>query len=219
MKKFAVIGIGKFGFYLAKTLQEDGHDVVVIDRDRERVSKIKPFCSHGVVADATNKEVISSLGLAEKDAVIISTGEDMAASILMTMYVKELGVKDIAVKAVNEDHASVLEKVGATRIIFPEKDIAIKAAKSLSIPNLTDFIPISEEFVIVEIAPPPAFLGKSIRDLDLRNKYKLQVVAVMEGEPPKFHLVPSPDHIIKSGDRLAVVGRHADIRKIKEMSK
>jgi trk system potassium uptake protein TrkA len=219
MKKFAVIGIGKFGFYLAKTLQEDGHDVVVIDRDRERVSKIKPFCSHGVVADATNKEVISSLGLAEKDAVIISTGEDMAASILMTMYVKELGVKDIAVKAVNEDHASILEKVGATRIIFPEKDIAIKAAKSLSIPNLTDFIPISEEFVIVEIAPPPAFLGKSIRELDLRNKYRLQVVAIKEGEPPKFHLVPSPDRIIKSGDRLAVVGKHADIGKVKEMKK
>jgi len=219
MKKFAVIGIGKFGFYLAKTLHEDGHDVVVIDRDREQVSKIKPFCSHGVVADATNKEVLSSLGLVEKDAVIISTGEDMAASILMTMYVKELGVKDIAVKAVNEDHASILEKVGATRIIFPEKDIAIKAAKSLSIPNLTDFIPISEEFVIVEIAPPPAFLGKSIRELDLRNKYRLQVVAIKEGEPPKFHLVPSPDHIIKSSDRLAVVGKHADISKVKEMKK
>lgn len=219
MKRFAVIGVGKFGFFLAKTLQQDGHDVVVIDRDREQINRINPFCSHGVVADATNKEVISGLGLAEKDAVIISTGEDMAASVLMTMYVKELGVENIIVKAVSEDHARILEKVGATRVIFPEKDTAIKAAKSLSIPNLTDFIPISEEFVIVEIAPPPAFLGKSIRDLDLRNKYRLQVVAIKEGEPPKFHLVPSPDHVIKSSDRLAVVGKHDDINKVKEMKK
>lgn len=219
MKKFAVIGVGKFGFYLAKTLREDGHDVVVIDRDRERVEKIKPHCSHGVVADATNKEVISSLGLAEKDAVIISTGEDMAGSVLMTMYLKELGVRRIAVKAVSEDHAKILEMVGATQIIFPERDTAIKAAKSLSIPNLTDFIPISDEFVVVEIMPPPVFVGKTIRELDLRNRYKLQVVAIKEAGASKVHLIPSPDYVLGAGDCLTVVGRHADISRVKKLKK
>ena len=216
MKKFCVIGLGNFGFHVAKTLFEEGHEVVAIDRNKDRIQKIKDSSSQAILGDATNIDLLKSLGLNEMDAVVVSTGDLINYSILITLHLKELEVRNVFVKAVSEDHGRVLEKVGADQIIFPEKDTAIKLAKNLSTPNILDYIPLTEEFAIVELSPTRELIGKSLAEAELRSKYKINVIAVKEIVPDRFTLVPPADFIIKDSDILIVIGEEKDIRKIKE---
>ena len=127
--KYTVIGLGNFGFYMTKTLFEEGHDVIALDRDEERVQKIQPYCSQAILGDATQKDMIATLGLEDMDAVVIGMGGNANAATLITLYLKELGVKQIVVKATNEDHGKILVRVGANRVIYPEKDMAVKVAE------------------------------------------------------------------------------------------
>jgi trk system potassium uptake protein TrkA len=144
MKRVVVIGLGIFGFNIAKDLYENGFEVVAIDKNKEVIQKIRDFSTKAVLADGTDKEVIESIGIQEDDVVIVSFGEDLAASTLITLHLKEMKVKHIIVKAPNEDHKHVLEKVGATEVIIPEREMADKVAKSLISPNVLDYIPRSE---------------------------------------------------------------------------
>ena len=215
MKRVVVIGLGIFGFNIVKDLYENGFEVVAIDKNKEVIQKIRDFSTKAILADGTDKEVMESIGIQQDDVVIVSFGEDLAASTLITLHLKEMKVKHIIVKAPNEDHKHVLEKVGATEVIIPEREMADKVAKSLISPNVLDYIPLSNEYTICEIVPPPSFMGKSIAELHLRSKYHIEVIAVREMLPERLTMVPRADFVIKDSDVLVVIGREGDIQKIR----
>jgi trk system potassium uptake protein TrkA len=214
MKRVVVIGLGIFGFNIVKDLYEKGFEVVAIDKNKEIIQKIRDFSTKAILADGTNKEVLESIGIQEDDVVIVSFGEDLAASTLITLHLKEMKVKHIIVKAPNEDHKHVLEKVGATEVIIPEREMADKVAKSLISPNVLDYIPLSDEYTICEIVPPSSFMGKSIAELHLRSKHHIEVIAVREMLPERLTMVPRADFVIKDSDVLVVIGKEGDIQKI-----
>ena len=214
--KYAVIGLGNFGFHVARTLFEEGHDVIAIDINDDMVQKIRPYCSQAVIADATQKEMLSTLGLEEMNAVTISMGGDASAATLITLYLKEMGVRKIVVKANNEDHGKILRKVGATDIIFPEKDMAIKVATHLSAPDILDYFPMQGDYMIAEIAPMADFIGKSLADLELRKRFEVNVIGIKQLVPENFILVPRADFVIKDSDILLVIGKRQDINRIKK---
>jgi trk system potassium uptake protein TrkA len=218
MKRFAVIGLGNFGFHVAKALFEDGHEVVAIDVDRGRIQAIDPHSTEAVVVDATEKDALKALGLEDMDAVIVSTGTKISTSILICLHLQEKGVKKILAKAVDEDHGKILKRVGATGIIHPEKDMAIRVARGLSRPNVLDFIPLGEDFDLVQVAPPREFVGNSLRDLNLRSKYNIHVIAIKELVPENFILVPPASFVIKDSDILIILGKTDDIKKVKALS-
>ncbi len=215
MKRVVVIGLGIFGFNIAKDLYENGIEVIAVDKDKDVIQNIKDFSTKAILADGTDKQVMESIGIHEEDIVIISFGENLAASTLITLHLKEMKVKSIIVKAPNEDHKRVLEKVGATEVIIPERAMADKVAKSIISPNILDYIPLSEDYTISEIAPPPSFNGRTISDLHLRSKYHIEVIAVREMLPERLTMVPRADFVIKDSDVLVVIGKEKDIQKIK----
>ena len=217
MKKFAVIGIGTFGFYLTKTLFEEGHEVVAIDLDRNRVQAISNFCTEAIVMDATKTEGLKALGLEEMNCIVVSTGSNISSSILICLHLQEFGVKNILAKALNEDHNKILIKMGATKTINPEMAIAIRAAKELSKPNVIDFIPLAEGYSLIQVGPPRAFIGKTFRQLDLRAKYGVYIIAIKEVLQENFVLVPPADFVIKDSDILIMLGMDKDIKCIRDL--
>ncbi|MBN1276993.1 MAG: TrkA family potassium uptake protein, partial [Deltaproteobacteria bacterium] len=206
MKKFAVIGLGKFGFHAAKALYEDGNEVVAIDFDKGRVHAIDPYSSEAILLDATDKESLKALGLENMDAVILSTGTKISISVLICLYLQEMGVKNIYAKALDEDHAKILKRVGAKEIIHPERDMAIRVSRSLSRPNVMDFVPLGEDYDLIQVGPPREFIGKSLAELNLRAKYKVHIIAIKELVPENFILVPSAGFVIKDSDVLIMLG-------------
>lgn len=215
MKRVVVIGLGIFGFNIAKDLFENGFEVIAIDKSKERVQKIRDYSTKAIVADGTDKEVMESIGIQEDDIVIISFGEDLASATLITLHLKEMKVKRIIVKAPDEDHKHVLEKVGATEVIIPEKEMADRVAKSLISPNVLDFLPLSEDYTICELAPPQQFIGKTIGELHLRSHYHIEVIAVREVLPERILMIPRADFVIKDSDILVVVGKEEDIQRVR----
>jgi len=215
MKRVVVIGLGIFGFNIAKDLYENGLEVIAIDKNKDIVQKIRDFSTKAILADGTDKEVLESIGIQENDVVIISFGEDLAAATLITLHLREMKVKTIIVKAPNEDHKRVLEKVGATDVVIPEREMADKVAKSLISPNVLDYIPLSEDYTISELVPPASFFGKTIGELHLRSKQHIEVIAVREMMPERLTMVPRAEFVIKDSDVLVVIGKEKDIQKIK----
>jgi trk system potassium uptake protein TrkA len=214
LKRVVVVGLGIFGFNIAKDLFENGFEVIAIDKNKEVINRIRDFSTKAVLADATDRELLEMIGIQPDDTVIVSFGEDLAASTLLTLHLKEMHVKSIIVKAPNEDHKRILEKVGATEVIIPEKAMASKVAKGLISPNVLDFLPVSEDFTISEVAPPAGFLGKTLADLRLRGKYHVEVIAIRDVLSDNIQLVPRADFVIKDSDILIVIGKEADIQKI-----
>lgn len=217
-KTFVVIGLGKFGFYLAKHLFERGHDVIAIDVDKEVVQEIKDHSTKAIIADATSKDTMLSLGIQNVDTAIVSLGTRMDHSILVTLHLKEIGVKDIFVKAITEDHRKILNIIGAKEVIFPERDMAEKLAHSLSSPNLLDYLPLSEGISIMELVPLHQFIGKSIKDIQLRNKFGVQVIAIKELVPERMNLIPSSDTVVKESDILVLIGPDEALKKLEDAS-
>lgn len=217
MKHFAVIGLGNFGFYAARALFEDGNEVVAIDTDRVRVQAVDPYSTEALVLDATDKEALKSLGLEYMDGVIVSTGTKISTSILICLYLHEIGVVEIMAKAQDDDHGKILTRVGATEIIHPERDMALRLSRGLSRPNVLDFIPLAEEFDLIQVGPPKEFIGESLKELNLRAKYNVHIIAIKELVPENFVLVPPASFVIKDSDILIMLGKSEDIRKIKEL--
>ncbi len=215
-KRFAVLGLGKFGFYLATHLFQRGHEVMAVDVDKEIVQEIKNFSTQAIVADATNKETLLSIGIENMDSVIVSLGTRMDHSILTTLSLKEIGIKEIVVKAITEDHRKILGIIGATEVIFPERDMAEKVAHNLSSPNLLDYLPLSEGYSIMELVPQKSFIGKTIKDIQLRNVYGVQIIAIKELVPERMNLLPSSDTMVKESDVLVVIGSDEDLRNLEE---
>ncbi|MBN2429025.1 MAG: TrkA family potassium uptake protein [Deltaproteobacteria bacterium] len=212
-KRFFVIGLGNFGFHVGKTLYEAGHEVIAIDVDRDKVQRIQDYATYAVVGDAVNKEFLSGQGVGEMAAVVVSTGERSHLSTLITLYLKELKVPRILVKAVSEDHGRILEKVGATDVIYPEKDMAVKTARGLSTPNILEFIPLAEDYSITEAEPPAHFIGKTLAQLDLRKNLQVTIIGIKDVLSGSFSLVPTPHYVIKDSDLLIFLGKSDDIEK------
>jgi trk system potassium uptake protein TrkA len=213
MRRFCVIGLGNFGYHVARALYEEGHEVVAIDLDREKVQRIQDHVSYSVLGDAGSKEFLVGQGIGDMDAVVVSTGERSHLATLITMYLRELRVPKVLVKAVDEDHGRILEKVGATEIIFPEKDMALKIARSLSNPNILEFIPLGEEMSISEAAPPPHFLGRNLIQLDLRRRFNITVIGIRDVLTGRFLPLPPAQHVIKDSDLLILIGRQEDVER------
>lgn len=212
--KFAVIGLGSFGSNVAKTLYERRNEVLAVDMSKEKIEEVKTFVSHAVNMDAADKENLQALGIKEMDVVVVSLGPDMEASILTVLYLHEIGAKRIVAKALTEDHAKILDAVGATEVIYPEKDMAIRTALKLSCPNILEYLPLTSGVGIQEIAPPEKFIGKSLKELDLRNKFGIQVIAIKELIPEKTNFVPRADFVIKDSDILIIMGEEKKLQKI-----
>lgn len=217
MKRFAVIGLGNFGFHAAKALYEDGNEVIAIDSDKVRVQAIDPYSTEAVVLNATDNEALKALGLENMDGVIVSTGTKISISILICLHLQEMGVGKILAKALDDDHGKILKRVGATEIIHPERDMAIRVSRGLSRPNVLDFVPLGEDYDLVQVGPPREFIGKNLRDLNLRAKYNVHIIAIKELVPENFVLVPPAGFIIKDSDVLIMLGKSGDIEKIKAL--
>ncbi|MFO8088905.1 MAG: TrkA family potassium uptake protein [Desulfatiglandaceae bacterium] len=217
MKHFAVIGLGNFGFYAARALFEDGNEVVAIDTDKARVQAVDPYSTEAVVLDATDKEALKSLGLENMDGVIVSTGTKISTSILICLHLHEIGVRKILAKALDDDHGKILKRVGATEIIHPERDMALRISRGLSRPNVLDFIPLADEFDLIQVGPPGEFIGKSLKELNLRARYNVHIIAIKELVPENFVLVPPASFVIKDSDIMIILGKSEDIRRIKAL--
>lgn len=216
MLNFAVIGLGSFGYYIARFLGERGFQVIAIDTKDEEVEKIKPFVEKAVIGDASNIKTLESLGIQEMDAVIVNVGSAIDASILITLHLKELGIKRIIVKAITEDHYKILDIIGASDIVYPERDAAFKVAQSIENPNILDYLSLAPGYSIIELAPPNSFLRKSLKELDITNKYGIQVIMIKEVIPENIIVVPKATHIVKDSDILVVLGKDTDLEKLKK---
>ena len=203
MKQFAVLGLGQFGSAVTENLVRHGREVLVIDSDPDLINDIKGRVTSAVVAEATDRSTMLKFLGEGIDCVIISLGPRIEASILATLYAKEAGVQEIIAKANFPDHAKILELVGATQVVTPSEAQAQRVVTSLVRPNVVDYLPLAEGFSVSEIKAPRAFVGATLRQLDLRRKKRLDVI-------------PSPDRLIHEGDALLVIGRDIDIAKLKE---
>ncbi len=211
-KQFVIIGSGRFGSSVAIKLTELGGEVLVVDNNESTVQKLAEQVTYAVQADATDEHALKSLGIGNFDVAIITIGGDIQASILITLMVKELGVRHIVAKAQSDLHAKVLYRIGADRVVFPERDMGIRVAKNLVSENLIDFIDLSSEYSIIEIKALENWVGKSLKELDMRAKYGINVIAIKSGLD--LNISAHPDHKIQSGDILVVIGHNEDLETI-----
>jgi trk system potassium uptake protein TrkA len=215
MKQFAIIGLGRFGSSIAKTLYEMGHDVLAIDNDPEEVQEISDFVTHAVQADATDEVTLNTLGIRNFDVAVVTIGTDIQSSILITLLCKEMGVKYVLAKAQNELHAKVLYRIGADKVVFPERDMGARVAHNLVSSNILDYIELAPEYSLVEIAPDPEWEGKNLRQLNIRAKFGVNVIAI-KGENGRVNVAPQAEDLVGKDDILVVIGNNDDIKRIEE---
>lgn len=213
-KQFAVIGLGRFGSSVASELYQLNKDVLGIDISEERVEDNIENATQVVEADATDEAALKSLGIDNYDVVVVAIGENIQASILATLIVKELGVETVFVKAQNDLQAKVLYKIGATKVIFAERDMGIRLAHNLVKPNILDYIELSDDYIIAEIKSSDKMIGKSLAELDIRAKYGWNVIAIKNGED--INVSPSADDLITKGDILVVIGSKDGLKHFEE---
>ena len=211
-KQFAVIGMGRFGSSVARAISDMGFEVLAIDSDEGRVQDIVNIVTHAVSADSTDEEALKALGIRNFDVVVVSIGQDIQSSILTTLILKDLGVPRIIVKAQNELHGKVLNKIGADKVIYPERDMGLRVAHHLVSPNIMDFIELSSDHSIIEMQAAPQMVGKNLKELDVRAKFGCNVMAIKNNG--KMNISPNADDGIKSDDILIIVGANKDLQKM-----
>ncbi len=212
MRQFAVIGLGRFGSSLAETLSSLGYDVLGVDKDPARVQALANKVTHAVQADATDEETLKALGIRNFDVVVVAIGSNLQASLLITVLVKELGVPLVVSKATGDLHGKVLERIGADRVVFPERDMGFRLAHNLSSANIIDHIELSPDFSLVEIKAPQAMIGKTLRQLDLRARYGVNVIVIRRGD--QIIVSPRADDRLQEGDVLVVIGEHEGLARL-----
>lgn len=211
---FAVIGLGRFGGSLTKELVAMGHEVLAIDTDEEKIEAYVDIATHAVQADSTDEAVLRKLGITNFDVVVVSIGNNLQANILTAITLKEIGVKKVIAKARTALHGKVLEKIGTDMVIYPERDMAIKLAHSF-VHNIMNQIDLSSEYSIVEILAPAEFVNRSLRQMDLRTKKNIAVIAIKHDE--EISLPPDPDQIIKARDILVIAGENKYINNVADL--
>ncbi|MNM72893.1 Ktr system potassium uptake protein A [compost metagenome] len=211
-KQFAVIGMGRFGYSVANSLSTMGFDVLAIDSDEQRTQAVSHIVTHAVSADSTEEEALRALGIRNFDVVVVAIGEDIQASILTTLILKDLGGPVIVVKAQNELHGKVLQKIGADKVIYPERDMGQRVAHHLASPNILDYIELSDDYSILEIRANSAMIGQNLKELNIRARFGCNVMAIKNGT--KMNISPDALYRLVEGDILVIVGEKSDLTKL-----
>ncbi|MCU6711008.1 TrkA family potassium uptake protein [Paenibacillus sp. J5C_2022] len=211
-KQFMVIGLGRFGSSLTRTLIENGHEVLAIDKNEQPVQEMASIATHAIQADCTDESVLRELGASNFSHGIVSIGDDLQASILTTLLLKEMNIPKVTAKARNEMHGNVLKKIGADHVIYPERDMGVRLGNQLSSDNLIDYIELSSDYNLAEIMAPPAMNGRSLMQLNIRAKYGCTIMAIKTGD--NINISPLADDVIHTGDILLIIGSNEDIRHL-----
>jgi len=222
MKRFIVIGVGQFGFSVAKTLVDLGYDVLAIDHKEARIQEISDQVPHAVMADGEDEKTLRSLGAQEYDVAIVTCGENLESSILATAILRELGVKEIIVKGLTSTHGDILKRIGASLVVYPESEMGAQLAHRLVNPDILQELALSKEYSIKEITIPEDLVGKSILEEDIRAKYGLTILAVRNYSEKKdknqenLLLSPAPQYVFQENDRLLLFGKNKDIENFRK---
>lgn len=216
-KQYVVIGLGRFGTSVAETLYNLGNDVLVIDIDEESIQNISNNVTHAIQADATDEVALREVGVRNFDVAIVSVGSDIQASIMATILLKELGIKQVVAKATNAMHAKVLKKIGANKVVFPEKDMGVRVAHGLVFSNILEYIELSPDYSIAEFISPELWEGKSLQELNVRSTFGINVVAIRREN--EIDVTPSPNEIINKGDVIVAIGNIEDLQKLESTIK
>jgi trk system potassium uptake protein len=211
-KQYVVIGLGRFGASVAKTLYSLGHDVLVIDSNEDAIDEIADSVTHAVQMDAIDEGALRSLGIKNFDVAVITIGTDIQSSIMVALLVKELGVKHIIAKAHNELHAKVLYKIGVDRVVLPERDMGVRIAHNLISSNILDYIDLSPDYSIVEIVSPKEWDGKTLRELNVRANYGINIMAIKRENG--INISPGADDLIEPEDVIVAIGGSEELRKL-----
>lgn len=217
MKRFVVVGLGNFGSSVAETLHAIGHDVAALDRDPERVDQMGRVVARAAAGDGTDVRTLRRIGAEGADAAVISTGDEITASAMTALLLRDLGVDEIYVKVVSHDHARLIEKIGVTETIFPERESGIRLGKRISSRSLLNYVQLGADFSLQEMAVPTDWVGRSLRDLQLPRRHGISVVAVHDVLMDQIHPIPDPDAPLKESDTLLVAGRDESLRKAARM--
>lgn len=213
MKSFIVLGVGRFGASLARTLCKLGNEVLVVDEDEDVIQEIADDVTHAVVGDCVDENTLRSLGVRNFDIAVVAIGGNLQSSILTTLILKDMGVKNVVAKAQSELHAKVLRRVGADKVIFPEYDMGVRLANNLSSENILDYIELSSQYSIAEIVAPRHWVGKSLKDLNVRAKYGITILACKNASG--VHVSPSSEYILEKEDDLVVLGSNDDLTSLR----
>lgn len=216
MKRFVIVGLGNFGSTIAESLHALGHDVVALDSDEGKVDRIAPFVTRAAVGDGRQLAILERVGAKGADAGVVSTGDDITASILAAMMLRDLEVHDIYVKVISSDHARIMDKIGVTETIFPERESAQRLATRISSKGILNYIRIHPSFSIQEMAVPPAWVGKSLRALELPRRFRISVIALHDILRDVMIPIPNPDAPLKDSDTLLIAGKDEDLERAAE---
>ena len=217
MKTFVVIGLGRFGSAVATELSSLGHEVLAVDEREDHVQRVAEKVTHDVTGDARDPSVLRALGVRNYDCAVVAVGDDIGNSALITLNLKEIGVKRVICKAQSHVHRKVLEKIGADRVVFPEHEMGVKLAQGLSSSNVLNFIELSEDFGIVETAVPKEWHYETIQNLDVRARYKVNNIAVRRGKDGALNVAPGASYVIEPGDAVVALGRTEDINHLQDL--
>ncbi len=219
-KTFLILGLDNFGFSLARELYGKGQEVIVVDMNEKRIAEIREEVSEAVVSDATDRDTIEELGLDKVDAAVVSLGETkIGASVLATLHLKEMGIENIVVKAISSEHGRIVEKIGATQVVFPEHEIAERLATKLSLSHVFEEVDFPEGYSLIEILAPKKLQGKTLQEAQIRSKYGITVVWIRrtKDDGKVVSILPAPSDEVYQGDVLFVLGLQEDIDKFKEL--
>ncbi len=214
MKSFCVIGMGSLGRTIAKELEKSGHQVLIIDKDEKVVNDMADFVTDARVGDSTDENVLRAAGVKNYDCAVVCISSDINASILTTLFIKEIGVPKVIVRASNEHECKVLEKIGADEIVYPERDMGEKLAYTLDKNNVVERLTFSNEYSIVERKVPRSWVGRSIIELNVRRKYGINIIAISNSEMTEFDMTPMPDRVFAEGEIITLIGANRDLDKI-----
>lgn len=211
-KEFVVFGLGRFGESVAMALAESGCEVLVVDDNQDKITDIAEHVTHAVCADITDAESLEDLGIGNFDGAIVAIGTDLEASVLITILAKECGIPYILAKAQNELHAKILKKVGADKVVFPEKEMGIRIANNLMMGNFFDAVELSSKFSMMDLDIPEDWCGHTLRSLNVRATKKVNVIGIRRDGG--LNINPDPDEPLKSGDILVVIGKNEVLKKL-----
>lgn len=217
MKTFLVVGLGRFGTALATELCTLGNEVLAMDIHEERVQAVASQVTHAVTADARDPEVLRALAVRNFECAVVAVGSDVGTSALIALNLKELGMSRVVCKAQSHTHRRVLEKIGADQVVFPEHEMGSKLARSLSASNILNFIELSDDDSIVEIPAPAGWVGKTLRELDVRNTLGVNVIALRRSKAGKLMIAPAADAVIEPGSMVVALGKDRHINRLQKL--
>ena len=214
MKSILVIGMGRFGRHLAKKLLELGNDVMIVDKDASVIDQYSTVFTDSQIADCTNENVLRALGVNHFDICFVAIGDDFQSSLVITALLKEMKAKFVVAKAKQDIQADLLIRIGADEVVYPEREMAEKLAVRYNASNIFDFIELTKEYAIYEIPVPDAWLGKTISEINIRAKYKINIIAMKVNNDLK--LLPGADYRVTNADHMVVIGKAADVFKLSD---